>query len=627
MEESAKLCPEDSTASVALVVLNYNGRGLLQAYLPSVVAAAARSRHACQVWVLDNASNDDSLAWLAAHHPRVQVWRAANLGLASYNDLLAHLRAPVAVLLNNDIGLDAGAVDPLVGPLIDQLPQPACQRHWFMTAPACWLEDGTAYEGFRTAVTWRWGLVQATARFPGYASGIGCRGPTASAGAVMAVDRESFLRLGGFDPRYTPGRLEDLDLCYRAFLAGQECLYVPEAVVWHRGQATFDAELGSEPTLALALRNTLLFQWKHLRHPWHVLRFWAAQPLRLAYDWAASPLREPAARWRYTRALVQAWQRQRRLAAEGGTRTAPAATEGVRAREREFFRRFAPRTMQRLAASSQAMVPARRGTAALEATRQTAATLLVPGPTATSHSCASHADASRRKNYPLSRWWLLPLAGRVAVYLEASPLRPWHVSVAGLIAAAGAAGFCLAQPTGSLVAGLLLLAAWFCDRLDGQLARRQQRQTPRGAWLDANLDELADVLVHAAAAVGLAHATSSVWPWAWLAVFLSGKYLLIYGLAEERALGGGGRAAGPWKRKDQVCRAGGQTAMWRLARAVWHMPANADVRAHLAAAALASGLMMWELAVVGLYYHLRWAVRYGLVLRRLGGVRPAEVQG
>lgn len=622
MEASVSLCAPVPRVSVALVVLNYNGRSLLQAYLPSVVEAAARSRHACKVWVLDNASTDDSLDWLAQHFPQVNVWQSPNHGLASYNDLVARLDAPVVILLNNDIRMAPGAIDPLVEPLARQLVLASHQRPWFMTAPCCWLEDGATYEGFRTAVAWRWGLVQATARYPGHASGIDRAGPTASAGAVMAVDRESFVRLGGFDRVYAPGRLEDLDLCYRAFVAGQECLYVPDSVVWHRGQATFEAVLGGEQTLSLALRNTILFQWKHLRHPWHVLRFAAAQPVRLAYDLLTAPVRPSAARFRYARALMQAWQKWRRLRDGGSARITPTAERRAAvAREREFFRRFAPRALREGGAAAW---PQRGRENAASVPAQEA-----PAPLGHSHAGGRDGspayDLSRRQNYPLSRWWLLPLAARVAALLTPSWVRPWHVSMMGLVMAAAAGAVCLRQPGGSMAAGLLVMAAWFCDRLDGQLARCQQRQSPRGAWLDANLDELADVLVHAAAVAGLAHATSSVWPWAWLALFLSGKYLLMYGLAEERALVGTAVTVPCGAAPVAACWA--QWPLMRLARTAWHLPANADVRAHLTAAALASGLISWELAMIGLYYHARWAVRYALVLHRLGALGPAEARG
>ncbi|MCL6503514.1 MAG: glycosyltransferase [Pirellulales bacterium] len=627
MEGSAPLRAPAPSVPVALIVLNYNGRSLLEAHLPSVIAAAARSRHACQVWVLDNSSTDDSLCWLAQHYPQVRVWQAPNLGLVSYNELLAQLEAPVVILLNNDIQMDATAVDPLVEPLAVQLALPRERRRWFMTAPACWLMSDGTYEGFRTAVAWRWGLVQATARFPGHEAGISCRGPTASAGAVMAVDRESFLALGGFDLRYAPGRLEDLDLCYRAFLAGQECLYVPESVVQHRGQATFDAVLGEERTQALALRNTLLFQWKNLRHPWHLLRFAASQPVRLAYECFAAPWRAPAARWRYARALVQAWQRQRMCR----TPPSPAATPAISARqraarEREFFRRFAPRKMRQHSAAVAVGVPPEKAARTSALPQSCTAGPLPPAPAPIVQHPSSPRHTARLHNYPLSRWWLMPLASRASRLLAPTAVRPWHVSVAGLMLAAAAAVVCLQQPGGSAVAALLAMTAWFCDRVDGQLARLQQRQSPQGAWLDANLDELGDLLVHAAAAAGLAHAAESFWPWVWLAVFLSGKYLLMYGLAEERALCGHVAPAAHGSGPPQPATPPPST-MWRLARAAWHWPSHADVRAHLTAAALASGLLAWELAAVGLYYHLRWAVRYGLVLHRLRAVRPAEVQG
>jgi elongation factor G len=66
----------------------------------------------------------------------------------------------------------------------------------------------------------RRGLVQATAIFAGAEQIAGRSGPTASAGAALAVNRRVFCALGGFDPLYLPGRIEDLDFAYRGFLAG-----------------------------------------------------------------------------------------------------------------------------------------------------------------------------------------------------------------------------------------------------------------------------------------------------------------------------------------------------------------------------------------------------------------------
>jgi N-acetylglucosaminyl-diphospho-decaprenol L-rhamnosyltransferase len=319
---------------VSILVLNYNGRSLLEACLPSVLRAAAASRHRCRTVVIDNASTDDSLAFLAARFSQVSVLRLPNQGLCSFNLALSKLDEPVALLLNNDIKLEEGCIDPLVAPFLDD-------HECFMTAPLCWRFDGRTYEGQKTAVAWRWGLVQATSLFPGHERGIRQPGLTASAGAALAVDRSKFLSLGGFDPLYLPGRLEDLDLSYRGYLAGYHARHVPEAVAYHLGQATFGPVFGADGCDALALRNTLLFQWKNLRRPAHLARQAIGLPLRLLGD-AARAVTVPAARrWAFWRALASAW---RQWQTHQEPRYRPV--KGLK-REREFFRRFHPAEINR----------------------------------------------------------------------------------------------------------------------------------------------------------------------------------------------------------------------------------------------------------------------------------------
>jgi GT2 family glycosyltransferase len=317
-----------------LIILNYNGRHLLAECLPSVVAAARASRHRCEVIVIDNDSADDSVVWLEEHYPEVRVVRRPNRGLTSYNEVVAGLPGPVAVLLNNDIKLDEHCLDPLVEPLL-------APGDCFMTAPMCRRFDDTTYEGFRTAVDWRWGLVCATALYPGHEAAIDRPGWTAAAGAAMAVDRAKFVAMGGFDPLYLPGRLEDLDFAFRAYQAGYHAQYVPEALAWHRGMATFAAVFGREGCDRLALRNTLLFQWKNLRHPRHVARQLICLPIRLAADVLRAPLVGPGRRWAFVRAMVGALTRLGRLRAE-----AYRPRRNLR-RERDFFRRFAPSRARR----------------------------------------------------------------------------------------------------------------------------------------------------------------------------------------------------------------------------------------------------------------------------------------
>lgn len=239
-------------------MLNYNGRALLEECLPSIVEAARRAPAACGVSVVDNDSTDDSRAWLDAEWPEVEVIHRSNRGLASFNDVLPLLDEPVVLLLNNDVKLDPDAVGPLLS---------AFENHddALFSAPLCWTFDGETYEGMRTRVRSRFGLVQGMSRVPGHESVWDQADLTAAAGPVLAVDRRWFLEIGGYDPLYFPGRIEDLDLGFRAWMAGGRGYYVPESVAYHKGFGTFAPELGDARCDGLAIRNTLLFAWKNLK--------------------------------------------------------------------------------------------------------------------------------------------------------------------------------------------------------------------------------------------------------------------------------------------------------------------------------------------------------------------------
>jgi GT2 family glycosyltransferase len=336
--------------TVHLVVLNYNGRRLLAECLPSLLHAARRSRHRCEVVVIDNGSTDDSVEYLRVVFPRVRLFEQPNRGLCSYNEVLPRLPGRVAVLLNNDVKLAEDAIDPLVEPFLtdDEGSAATC----FMAAPLCRRFDGQGHEGLQAAVRWRWGLVEATAYFPGYERTRLLPGLTAAAGPVMAVDRERFLQLGGFDPLYLPGRLEDFDFAFRGYLAGYQGRYLPASVAYHKGQASFDATYGSAACDVLALRNTLLFQWKNLRRPRHIARHLAALPARLAFDWLRAPRAARETRFAFTRAFFAALLRL------GACRRTPCPPRRSRQAERDFFEQFAADRMAERTIESNSRLPA-----------------------------------------------------------------------------------------------------------------------------------------------------------------------------------------------------------------------------------------------------------------------------
>jgi GT2 family glycosyltransferase len=258
-----------------ILVLNYNGRELLAECLPSIVEAAARSPVPCGVTVVDNDSQDGSPKLLLERWPGVRVVHQENRGLASFNYVLDTLEEPVVLLLNNDVKLAEGAVGPLLQ---------VFERHEdaLFSAPLCWTFDGRQYEGMRTKVRWRFGLAQGMCRVPGFERELDRFDLTAAAGPVLAVDRRKFLALGGYDPLFFPGRIEDLDLGFRGWMAGYRGYYEPRSVAYHRGLATFGPALGQGGCDSLAIRNSFLFAWKNLggrRLVSHL--FWV--PLRLAW--------------------------------------------------------------------------------------------------------------------------------------------------------------------------------------------------------------------------------------------------------------------------------------------------------------------------------------------------------
>jgi GT2 family glycosyltransferase len=306
-----------------ILVLNYNGRSLLAECLPSIVDAARRARVACPVTIVDNGSTDGSLDDLARNWPAIAVVREENRGLASFNRVLARLDEPVVLLLNNDVKLAPDAIAPLLA---------AFDEHddALFAAPKCWSFDGLEYEGMRTRVRTRFGLVQGMCRVPGHEAFVDRADLTAASGPVLAVDRRRFLTLEGYDPLYFPGRIEDLDLGFRGWMAGWKGYYVPESVAYHRGFGSFGPAFGREGCDRLAARNTLLFAWKNLagrRFAAHL----AWLPVRLAHALATR-------RTTFAVALAEA------LARLGSVRRARRALavgqEGWITRQEAFFRQF-----------------------------------------------------------------------------------------------------------------------------------------------------------------------------------------------------------------------------------------------------------------------------------------------
>lgn len=236
---------------VQIIILNYNGRQLLEKYVPSVVAAAKNSRHSCTVAVVDNKSTDGSVEFLRENHAEVIVYEAKeNRVLCSQNEYLSSIDDEIVIFLNNDIRVDHNFVDPLIKHFND--------KDLLFVAPKELSPEGR-YQGNINRLSFRFGLISTSVERKGqdaqqYDSSVG----------GGAFDRAKLMYLGGFDDLYLPGIFEDLDVCYRGWKHGWKGIYEPASFYYHEGGTSFNAKYGSRGKAILAHRNTFLFFWKNV---------------------------------------------------------------------------------------------------------------------------------------------------------------------------------------------------------------------------------------------------------------------------------------------------------------------------------------------------------------------------
>lgn len=221
--------------TLSAVVLNYNGRELLEVAVPSL---ARQTRPATEVVVVDNGSTDDSLAYLAEHWPDVRVLALPqNIGVtAALNACVAAASGELIGLFNNDIELEPTCLAELARGL-ERHPEAACAA-----AKLIDFYDRDVVDGAGDVYEW---TGEANRRGQGERDGERLGEPIAVFGACggAALYRRSALEaVGPFDDRFF-AIYEDVDWSFRAQLLGYSCRYVPSAVVYHMGSATLGREL------------------------------------------------------------------------------------------------------------------------------------------------------------------------------------------------------------------------------------------------------------------------------------------------------------------------------------------------------------------------------------------------
>ena len=246
--------------SVAVVILNWNGRKYLEQFLPSVVAASYSNYF---VVVADNASSDDSVHYVQQHFPSVRILsNEQNEGFArGYNLSLKQVDADYYVLLNSDVAVSVGWIDPVIQIMEEDTAIAACQPKILSYANPKLFEYAGACGGWidKFAYPFARGRIFDTCEPDEGQYDTASRIFWAS-GAAMFVRAKVFHECNGFD-EYFFAHQEEIDLCWRMQLAGYKIFVQPLSVVYHVGGGTL--AMGSSHKMFLNFRNNLIMMSKN----------------------------------------------------------------------------------------------------------------------------------------------------------------------------------------------------------------------------------------------------------------------------------------------------------------------------------------------------------------------------
>jgi GT2 family glycosyltransferase len=247
--------------TIAVVILNWNGKALLEQFLPSVVAHSQEAT----LYMADNASTDDSVSYVSRAFPSVKIIRnAENGGYAKgYNDALRSVSEDIYILLNSDVAVTQNWLQPIrsefekypnlvaaqpkildfknkayfeyagaAGGFIDKLGYPYCRGRIFST-----LEKDVGQYDDTTSIFW-------------------------ASGACLFVRNSSFWEVDGFDEDFFAHQ-EEIDLCWRLQSLGGTIRYYSTSTVFHLGGATLSS--ANPKKTFYNFRNTLLMLVKNVR--------------------------------------------------------------------------------------------------------------------------------------------------------------------------------------------------------------------------------------------------------------------------------------------------------------------------------------------------------------------------
>lgn len=223
--------------SVAILILNWNTSHYLQRFLPAVINTTYPDK---EIYVIDNASTDDSLIVLDKAFPSVKVLRMdKNIGFAAaYNVAIKQINADYFLILNSDLETTPGFIEPIIELMETNKEIGICQpkllsldeKHMFEYAGAAggWIDKlGYPFTRGRILLT----IEKDENQYDSIEEVFW------ASGACMFVKKEVFEKTGGFYDYYYMHQ-EDIDLCWRAYNTGFRIYSCPVSVVYHIGGGT-----------------------------------------------------------------------------------------------------------------------------------------------------------------------------------------------------------------------------------------------------------------------------------------------------------------------------------------------------------------------------------------------------
>ncbi|MBQ6770685.1 MAG: glycosyltransferase family 2 protein [Bacteroidales bacterium] len=267
---------------VAVVILNYNGKPFLERFLPNVIESCDSDW--VEVIVADNASTDGSVDFMRERFPAIRlIVNGSNGGFATgYNQALQQVEAQYYVLLNSDIEVTRGWIEPVIQ-LMESDPQiAACQPKILSYHHKERFEYAGACGGFIDKYGYpfcRGRMFQHLEEDKGqYDAPMEVFWAT---GACMFVRAGLYHQIGGLDDSFF-AHMEEIDLCWRLKNAGYRVFCCPQSAVYHIGGGTLPKN--SPRKTYLNFRNNLSLLVKNLPSD----RVFPVIFCRIFLDWVAA---------------------------------------------------------------------------------------------------------------------------------------------------------------------------------------------------------------------------------------------------------------------------------------------------------------------------------------------------